>query len=164
MPEQTRRVRDLFPDGELQRADFVIEVRRISPGSERGEGGDKADERLFEVAISSETEIERWFGLEVLDHSRAAVDLTRLRNGAAVLVDHRGDQIGVVEPGSARVDGDRVLRAGIASHGAPAAKKSNRTWRTASGGASPSATSSRTRSWSRRARSPAETATWMSGG
>ena len=110
-----RTVRDLFPDGELRRADFAIEVRHVAPTNDRGSGGDKSDEneRLFEVAISSETEIERWFGVEVLDHSRGAVDLTRLGNGAAVLVDHRGDQVGVVEPCSARVDHDLVLRARI---------------------------------------------------
>ena len=104
-------MRDLFPDDVLCRADFAIELRSVA--SDRGSGGDKNDEKgpLFEVAISSETEIERWFGIEVLDHSRGAVDLTRLRNGAAVIVDHRGDQVGVVEPDSARVDDDRVLRA-----------------------------------------------------
>jgi len=66
---------------------------------------------LYEVAVSSESEIMRWYGVEVLDHGNGAVDMARLRAGAAVLVDHEGDQVGVVE--SARIDGDRVLRASL---------------------------------------------------
>jgi HK97 family phage major capsid protein len=66
---------------------------------------------LYELAVSTESEIERWYGVEVLEHSKAAIDMTRLKRGAAVLVDHRGDQVGVVE--QARLDDDKVLRAEI---------------------------------------------------
>lgn len=72
----------------------------------------KADEerRTVELAFSSETPYERWFGDEILDHSPAAIDLERLRAGGAVLMDHNTtDQIGVVE--SVRIDSDRVARA-----------------------------------------------------
>ena len=68
------------------------------------------DKRTVEVAFSSEEPYERHFGIEILDHSKDAVDLSRLNNGGAVLVEHdRDDLVGVVE--SARVDGDRVARA-----------------------------------------------------
>lgn len=71
----------------------------------------ETESALYEVAVSTESEVERWYGIEVLSHARGAVDLSRLKRGAAVLVDHYGDQIGVVE--SARVDEDKVLRAEI---------------------------------------------------
>ncbi|MAE21830.1 MAG: phage major capsid protein, partial [Pseudomonas sp.] len=72
----------------------------------------KVDEeaRTVELAFSSETPYERYWGVEILDHSRNAIDLSRLQSGGAVLMDHdTRDQIGVVE--SVRIDDDRVARA-----------------------------------------------------
>lgn len=67
------------------------------------------DARTVELALSSEEPYERWFGMEVLGHGPGEVDLSRLQNGAALLMDHdHRDQIGVVE--SVRLDADRVLR------------------------------------------------------
>ncbi|MGI9202667.1 MAG: phage major capsid protein [Woeseiaceae bacterium] len=55
----------------------------------------------MKVRFSSEYPVQRFvngeLGDEVLEHRDAAVDLGRLNDGAAVLVDHRGDQVGVVE-------------------------------------------------------------------
>lgn len=66
--------------------------------------------RTVELAFSSEIEVERWFGIEILDHDATSVDLSRLENGGAVLVDHDwADQVGVVE--SVRIDADRRGRA-----------------------------------------------------
>lgn len=68
------------------------------------------DDRTVEVAFSSEEPYLRWFGQEILDHSAKSVDLGRLQNGGAVLVDHdTRDHVGVVE--SARIDSDRIGRA-----------------------------------------------------
>lgn len=68
------------------------------------------DDRTVEVAFSSEEPYERYFGIEILDHSPSAVRLGRLQNGGAVLVDHdTRDHVGVVE--LVRVDGDRRGRA-----------------------------------------------------
>lgn len=68
------------------------------------------ERRTVELAFSSETPYERWFGDEILDHSPTAIDLERLRAGGAVLMDHNTtDQVGVVE--SVRIDSDRVARA-----------------------------------------------------
>lgn len=52
------------------------------------------DERI-PIALSSETPVRRWFGSEILDHSAAAVDLSRASAGLPLLVDHdTGDQVG----------------------------------------------------------------------
>ena len=65
--------------------------------------------RTVEIAASSEYPVPRWFGMEILDHSEAAVDLARLNAGAPLLDMHdRWAQIGVVE--EAWLDTDRKLR------------------------------------------------------
>ena len=63
------------------------------------------DKRTVKVAFSSEAPIERFDGLEILDHQPKSVRLGRLRNGAAVFVDHRGDQVGAVDQAS--IDADK---------------------------------------------------------
>ena len=70
-----------------------------------------ADARTIELSFSSDIELERWPGtVEVLDHSREAVDLTRLNSGGPLLFNHDLDeQIGVVE--SASIGADRKGRA-----------------------------------------------------
>ena len=66
--------------------------------------------RTVELAFSSEAPYARWWGVEILDHSKSAVDLTRLKAGGPLLCDHDArDQIGVIE--SVRIDADRVGRA-----------------------------------------------------
>lgn len=65
--------------------------------------------RSVEVALSSETPVERWFGMEILDHAKGAVDLSRAEGGP-VLVNHdMNDQIGVME--DVRLDKDKRVRA-----------------------------------------------------
>jgi HK97 family phage major capsid protein len=72
-----------------------------------------ADARTVELAFSSETrDVERWFGVEVLDHSPGAVRLGRISDGGPLLVDHDPrDQVGVVE--NASVSADRRGRAAV---------------------------------------------------
>lgn len=68
------------------------------------------EKRSVELAFSSEVEVQRWYGLEILDHSPGAVVLDRLQDGAPLLVDHEcEDQVGVVE--SVSIDADRRGRA-----------------------------------------------------
>lgn len=68
--------------------------------------------RTVDLAFSSETAVERWFGFEILSHDPAAVDLTRLRDGGPLLVDHDWTrQIGVVE--SVQIGADRRARARV---------------------------------------------------
>ncbi len=70
--------------------------------------------RTVEVAFSSDEEIQRWFGIEVLGHEKDQVDLSRLQQGAPLLVEHdTQDHVGVVE--SVRIDtsvGRAVVRFG----------------------------------------------------
>ncbi len=67
---------------------------------------------VYDVAISSEEPVERWFGQEVLSHAKAAVDMSAIRNNAPLLFNHDRDQfIGAVK--NARVDDDRKLRGGV---------------------------------------------------
>jgi HK97 family phage major capsid protein/HK97 family phage prohead protease len=62
--------------------------------------------RTVNLSFSSDMPVERWFGMEVLDHSPKSVNLERLNGGAPLLMDHdTSDQIGRVE--SASVDGKR---------------------------------------------------------
>lgn len=79
--------------GKLYRA-FSADVR-TDDGSE-----------LIELSVSSDIAYRRGREYEVLDHSPEAVDLSRLNAGAAVLVDHGGDQLGVVE--RAWLDGNKL--------------------------------------------------------
>lgn len=66
--------------------------------------------RLVPIAFSSETPVVRWYGMEVLDHSPGAADLSRMLDGAAVLVEHDpSDPVGVVE--TASIDPDKFGRA-----------------------------------------------------
>lgn len=70
------------------------------------------ENRTVEVAVSSERAARQWFGMEVLDHSTAAVDLSRLLSGAPLLFEHRrAEQVGVVE--DAWLASDRKIRARV---------------------------------------------------
>lgn len=77
----------------------LAEVRNVDEGA-----------RTVELAFSSEIEVERWFGIEVLSHAPDHVRMARMENGAALLVNHDwDDQVGVVE--SAQIDADLRGRA-----------------------------------------------------
>lgn len=68
------------------------------------------DARTVELAFSSEIEVERYFGIEVLDHTPDSIRLGRLQDGGALLMDHNmRDQVGVVE--SVSIGEDRRGRA-----------------------------------------------------
>jgi HK97 family phage major capsid protein len=73
------------------------------------------ENRTVEIAVSSEYPVRQWFGMEVLDHSPEAIDMTRFRNGAPSLAMHdrwtTRALVGVVE--EAWLDPDRRLRARI---------------------------------------------------
>lgn len=73
------------------------------------------ENRTVEIAVSSEYPVRQWFGMEVLDHTDAAIDLERMRSGAPVLIQHdrhsAWSQVGVVE--EVWLAADRKLRARI---------------------------------------------------
>lgn len=57
-----------------------------------------AEARTVELAFSSETPVERWYGFEVLDHKATGIRLERINTAGALLMDHVWtDQVGVVE-------------------------------------------------------------------
>lgn len=71
-----------------------------------------AEARTVELAFSSEAPVRQWFGLEILDHDPGSVVLDRLRNGAALLMNHDwDDQVGVID--SVTIDADRKGRATV---------------------------------------------------
>lgn len=78
----------------------------------------KDGSREMELCFSSESPVQRYDWrdgkdyMEVLSHSPADVDLSRMNNGHPLLVNHdTGDQVGVIK--SARIDSDRKGRATV---------------------------------------------------
>lgn len=55
------------------------------------------DKRTVVLPFSSELPVDRDDGREILKHDSESIDFDRLNNGAAILEDHGGRQIGVVE-------------------------------------------------------------------
>lgn len=85
------------------RRSAVLEITRAD-----GANGEN-DPALYDVTISSEYEVKRWMGIEVLGHGKGEVDLSRLKDGAALLLNHDPDrQIGVVEEASLDVEARKV--------------------------------------------------------
>lgn len=94
-------------EGGMNRAASVTEV--IDAGN-----------RTVELAFSSEVEVRRWYGTEVLDHTPGAMRTERIGDGAPLLVNHdHTDQIGVVETVS--VDQDNRGRATVRFGSSPRA-------------------------------------------
>jgi len=53
--------------------------------------------RTVNLSFSSEAEVERWYGIEVLEHSKSAIDLKRLNRNGPLLVNHdRNQHIGAI--------------------------------------------------------------------
>lgn len=77
--------------------------------NEEDEAAGKRDEDRFDISISSEYPVERWFGKEILDHSTDAVDLSRAKRGLSFLDSHEAKSvIGIVE--KVKVGDDKKLR------------------------------------------------------
>ena len=77
-PQQT----ELTRKSQLTR-DFAIHSLREKEG----------EERKFVLSFSSEEPYERYWGVEILDHSEGAIDLTRLQEIGCVLFNHNRDKI-----------------------------------------------------------------------
>jgi HK97 family phage major capsid protein len=68
--------------------------------------------RTIDLSFSSEEPVERWWGVEILDHEQKSVDLKRLKRGGSVLVDHDMTKlVGVIE----KVSIDNTQKKGRAS-------------------------------------------------
>lgn len=56
------------------------------------------ESRTIELSFSSEEPVDRYFGVEILDHAAGACDLARLKAGGPLLLEHdRRMQIGIIE-------------------------------------------------------------------
>lgn len=51
----------------------------------------EGEDRVVELSFSSEIIVERWWGVEILDHSDGCVDLSRLSEMGCVLFNHKRD-------------------------------------------------------------------------
>lgn len=66
-----------------------------------------SDDRAFAASLSSEAPVERSFGIEILEHTEQAVDLSRAKDGLALLLHHDPAQpVGMVE--KIRLAGNRL--------------------------------------------------------
>jgi len=85
----------------------LIALAAPSSGS-RADADANTDDRI-PIALSSETAVSRWFGIEILDHSKGAIDLSRCEGGLPLLLGHEEkDHIGVIE--DVVIGSDRVAR------------------------------------------------------
>ncbi len=100
--------------------DAEAEESSQDTGNQSKEAQGKRDEDRFDISISSEYPVERWFGKEILDHSPDAVDLSRAKNGLSFLDSHDYMSIaGIVE--KVKVGDDKKLRGQLRfSRSAPA--------------------------------------------
>jgi len=70
------------------------------------------ENRTVDLAFSSESPVERFYGAEILSHDLGAVRLGRIKDGAPLLMQHSPSrQIGVVA--SAKIDQDKTGRAKV---------------------------------------------------
>lgn len=68
------------------------ERRELLSASIRAKEGD-GNERKFILSFSSEEPYERWWGVEILDHSEGCVDLSRINEIGCVLFNHNRDAV-----------------------------------------------------------------------
>lgn len=101
--------RKLSKDGGIDKRFRTVDIRQSDID---------VDARTVKIAFSSEHPVGRFFGKEILDHSRKSVMLDRLRDGGPFLLNHQAGGgffggpdgvIGVIDKAS--IDKDRVGRA-----------------------------------------------------
>lgn len=75
----------------------TIKLERQYRAASIESGSIDQENMTVDLSFSSEEPVKRWFGHEILSHKKEDVNLDRLNDSAAVLVNHNGDQVGVVE-------------------------------------------------------------------
>lgn len=94
-----------------ERAAFLRAIPHVVNAVPLNRAAIDVEARTVPIAFSSEEPYARWWGVEILSHDPGAVDLSRMNNGGAVLVEHTTrDHVGVVVQGSAVIDSDRTGR------------------------------------------------------
>ena len=81
---KTREKKKNSKNEKLERYLNVNSIRALE-----GEG----NERKFELSFASEDPYERWFGIEILELTENAVDLTRLNEIGVLLFNHNRDSV-----------------------------------------------------------------------
>ena len=81
-----------MPQAKRQREREKSTTRMLSKASIREMEGE-GNERKFILSFSSEEPYTRWWGIEILDHSEGAVDLTRLNEIGCLLFNHDRDEV-----------------------------------------------------------------------
>lgn len=76
-------------------------------GEERALDVDLEKRIVRGVSFASDEPYLRWYGWEVLDHTKGAANFKRLNNGGAYVKEHWGEQLGVVVKNSAKLDGNK---------------------------------------------------------
>lgn len=85
MKSYTKRSKRSAPTGMQER-------REMLSASIRAKEGD-GNERKFILSFSSEEPYERWWGVEILDHSEGCMDLSRINEIGCVLFNHKRDAV-----------------------------------------------------------------------
>lgn len=98
-------------ENNTQISDRKMPSERVFRSAEFDRASVNEIDRRVTLAFSSEMQVERGFGIEILDHSATSINKSFIGSGRApVLVDHDPtDQVGVVE--SMILGSDRVARA-----------------------------------------------------
>lgn len=111
MPTKLAEAKTRTPGREILRDARAADLRRDLSLTIRAEAIDEK-EMTVDLAYASEEPVERWFGNEILECTKDAVDLSRMNDGAALLLNHDPDkQLGVVV--KAWVGDDRMCRAKV---------------------------------------------------
>lgn len=55
--------------------------------------GEGENEKRYELSFSSEEPYNRWYGIEILDHTEGCMDLNRLQSLGVVLFNHKTDKV-----------------------------------------------------------------------
>ena len=110
--ELERSQANLVARGQLAGAADTWEGSRLTRTFSVSRGAIDEESRTVQVAFSSESPVERGWGVEVLDHQPSSIRRQRLEDGAPLLLEHDpAKHIGVIE--SVTVGDDRVARASV---------------------------------------------------
>ena len=107
--EPTRTKKVLTPEQLAEQAERRAKRKRGKKERQDGDAPDATEDEeeedeleaqgeRFDISMSSEYPVARWFGTEILDHSPGAVDLSRAKLGLSFLDSHIAEAvIGIVE-------------------------------------------------------------------
>lgn len=83
----------------------------VDPDGDDPDDPDAGDgmEETYDVSLSSEEPVDRWFGREILDHSPDAVNLERAEpNGLPLLANHNDDELPIGRIRDLRAEGGKL--------------------------------------------------------